>query len=177
MGHRNRRQGGDDQVVDQDRPAGDEGDQLVECVAGKARGAAPLTQHRPALDVAERGDDEEEAGGEEDQRRQAETTIGDDTEREVDREADRRVDGNEEPWHARGTLKQRLQPWFRVLLSLLGLAHVRDAIQSRPTPTARNAIPSSTPIESGPPPAAMVLTRSARPSRTKTSEKRRTEPR
>ena len=33
MRNRERRQGEDDQVVDQDRPAGDEGDQLVEGVA------------------------------------------------------------------------------------------------------------------------------------------------
>ena len=100
VGHRDRRQRGDDQVVDQDRPAGDEGDQLVEGVAGEARGAAALAQHRAALDVAERGEDEEQAGGEEDQRRQAEAAVGDDAEREVDREADRGVDGDEEPGHA-----------------------------------------------------------------------------
>ena len=98
------RQGGDDQVVDQDRPAGDEGDQLVEGVAGEARGAAAFAQHRAALDVAERGDDEEQPSGEEDQRRQAEAVVGNDAEREVDRKADRRVDGDEEPRHAGGPL-------------------------------------------------------------------------
>src|SRR5438552_1966500 len=35
MRHRDRRQGDDDDVVDQDRPAGDEADQLVERVAGE----------------------------------------------------------------------------------------------------------------------------------------------
>ena len=108
--HRDRRQGGHDQVVDQDRPAGDEGDQLVEGVAGEARGAAALAEHRPALDVAERGQDEEQAGGEEDQRRQAEAAVGDDAEREVDREADRRVDGDEQPGDAEPALQQRLEP-------------------------------------------------------------------
>ena len=105
--NRDRRQRGDDQVVDQDRPAGDEGDQLVEGVAGEARGAAALAEHRAALDVAERGEDEEQAGGEEDQRRQAEAAVGDDAEREVDREADRRVDGDEEAGDAEPALEQR----------------------------------------------------------------------
>ena len=93
---RDRGQRGDDQVVDQDRPAGDEGDQLVEGVAGEAGGAAALADHRPALDVAERRQHEHQPGGEEDQRRQPEAAVGDDAEREVDREADGGVDGDEE---------------------------------------------------------------------------------
>ena len=117
--HRDRRQGDDDQVVDQDRPAGDEGDQLVEGVAGEARGAAALAQHRPALDVASVVSAEEQAGGEEDQRRQAEAAVGDDAEREVDREADRRVDGDEQPGHAEPAPQQRLQARFRALSRLL----------------------------------------------------------
>ncbi len=139
---RDRRQGGDDQVVDQDRPAGDEGDQLVEGVAGEAGGAAALAEHRPALDVAERGQHEEQAGDEEDQRRQAEAAVGDDAEREVDREADRGVDGDEEAGHAEAAPQERLQA---LPLRLLGLAHVRAEIQSRPAPTARKATPEQGP--------------------------------
>ena len=103
--HRDRRQGDHDQVVDQDRPAGDEGDQLVEGVAGEGRGAAALAEHRPALDVGERGQAEEQAGGEEDQRRQPEAAVGDDAEREVDREADRRVGGGEQRRDAEAALR------------------------------------------------------------------------
>ena len=108
VGDGNRRQRGDDQVVDQDRPTGDEGDQLVERVAGEAGGAAPLADHRAALDVAERGEDEQQAGGQEDQRRQPEAAIGDDAEREVDRETDRRVDGDEEAGDAEAPFDKRL---------------------------------------------------------------------
>ena len=98
--HADRRQGDHDQVVEQDRPGGDEGDELVEGVAGEGRGAAALAEHRPALDVGERRQPEEQAGDEEDQRGEAEAALGDDAEREVDREADRRVGGSEEPGHA-----------------------------------------------------------------------------
>ena len=108
VGNRDRRQRGDDQVVDQDRPAGDEGDQLVEGVAGEAGGAAPLADHRATLDVAERGQHEEQPGGEEDQRGQAEAAVGDDAEREVDREADGGVDGDEEAGDAEAAVEQRL---------------------------------------------------------------------
>ena len=52
--HRDRRQGDHDHVVDQDRPAGDEADQLVEGVARHRRRAAALAEHRPALDVGQR---------------------------------------------------------------------------------------------------------------------------
>src|SRR6185436_15357603 len=174
MGHRDRRQGGDDQVVDQDRPAGDEGDQLVEGVAGEARGAAPLAQHRAPLDVAERSQHEEQAGGEEDQRRQAEAAIGDDAEREVDRETDRGIDGDEETGDAESAVQQRLEAGA---LLFLGLAQRRLPSQSRAAPMATKRMPSRTPIENGPPPLARVSARIATPRPTKTKERARTEPR
>ena len=50
-----------DQVVEQDRPAGDEAPQLVERVAREHRRAAALLVQRGALDVGHRGQDEEHA--------------------------------------------------------------------------------------------------------------------
>ena len=172
--HRERRQRGDDQVVDQDRPAGDEGDQLVEGVAGEARGAAAFADHRPALDVAERGQHEHQPGGEEDQRGEAEAAVGDDAEREVDREADGGVDGDEEPGDADAAAQQGLQSATFALSrgSVTGRgghrthpsepaspAHPRREPESqrRAPPTARKAMPISVPRDSGPPPWEKVL--------------------
>ncbi len=146
VGDGDRGERGDDQVVDQDRPAGDEGDQLVEGVAGEARGAAALAEHRPALDVGERGEHEEQPGGEEDQRRQAEAAVGDDPEREVDREADRRVDGDEEAGHAEAALAAAASEAGGCATSLAASLIRRAAMsQSRPAPIARKASPSSEP--------------------------------
>jgi len=102
VGNRDRRQSDHDQVVDQDRPSGDEGDQLVERIAREGRGAAALAEHRGALQVGERGEHEEQAGDQEDHRRETESAVGDDPEREVDREANRRVDDREQPRHPNG---------------------------------------------------------------------------
>ena len=167
---RDRRQGDHDQVVDQDRPAGDEGDQLVEGVAGEGRGAAALAEHRAALDVAERGQAEQQPGGEEDQRRQAEAAVGDDAEREVDREPDRRVGGGEQPGDAEAALDPaaRLRaPPRAARAEGRSAAHVPvlELTQSRPTPTARKAIPIRKPTEAGPPPLARVTTRTRHPDR------------
>ena len=57
---------------------------------------AALAEHRPALDVGDRRQHEQQPGAEEDQRRQAEAAVGDHAEREVDREADRRVGDREQ---------------------------------------------------------------------------------
>ena len=105
--HRDRRQRDDDDVVDQDRPAGDEADQLVERVARERRRSAPLEEHRAALEVAERGEHEQQARGQEDQRRQPEPALGDHADREVEREADRRVGDGEQPRHAEDAPRQR----------------------------------------------------------------------
>ena len=105
--HRDGRQRDDDDVVDQDRPAGDEADQLVERVARERRGSAPLSEHRAALEVAERGEHEQEARGQEDQRRQPEPVLGDHADREVEREADRCVGDGEQPRHAEDAPRQR----------------------------------------------------------------------
>src|ERR1700709_1599693 len=70
---------------------------------------------RPPLAVAERRQPEEQAGEEEDQRRQAEAALGDHPEREVDREADRRVGGGEEPRHAEPAAQVALAGRLRAL--------------------------------------------------------------
>ena len=178
--HRDRRQGDHDQVIDQDRPAGDEGDKLVEGVAGEGRRAAALAEHRPALDVAERGQAEQQARGEEDQRRQAEAAVGDDPEGEVDREADRRVGGGEQPGDADAALERAIAPpWLRPAAWLDRGAHrsIREETQSRPAPTTMKATPIKTPTEAGPPPFTRVTVSTSRPIATKTSEKVRTAPR
>ncbi len=74
-----------DQVVEQDRPAGDEAPELVEGVARERRGAAPLDMERGALDVGGHRDGEEEPGDHVDERRQPERVAGDDAEREEHR--------------------------------------------------------------------------------------------
>jgi hypothetical protein len=143
-------------------------------MAGEARGASALANHRAPLDVAKRRQHEEQAGGEEDQRRQAKAAIGDDAEREVDREADRRVDGDEEAGDAEAATQQGLEARA---LRFLGLAQRCLPNQSRATPMATKRTPSRTPIERGPPPLARVSARIAMPRPTKTKERARTEPR
>ena len=91
-----RGRGDHDQVVDQDRPAGDEADQLVEGVAREGRRPAPLAEHRAALDVRQRGEREHQPRRQEDQGRQPQASIGDHADREVDREADRSRSGRVE---------------------------------------------------------------------------------
>ena len=61
-----------DDVVEQDRPARDEADELVEGVAGEHRRAAPLRVQRGALDVGHRGQPEHQRRHQEDHRREAE---------------------------------------------------------------------------------------------------------
>ena len=172
VGNRDRRQGDHDQVVDQDRPAGDEGDQLVEGVAGEGGGAAALAEHRAALDVAERGEGEEHAGGEEDQRREAEAAG---RRRPRARSRSRSRPPSRRRRRARGRRGRVATAAQSATPPCLRPAHrsIRDAAQSRPAPTATKATPITTPTESGPPPAARVATRMTRPRARKTSEKAR----
>ena len=59
--HRRGDQREHDRVVEQDRPAGDEADELVEREARERRGAAALDVQRRALDVRHEREDEEDA--------------------------------------------------------------------------------------------------------------------
>ena len=96
-----------DQVVEQDRPAGDEAPELVEGVAGEGRRAAALLVQRRALDVGGH------RHGEEDSPRARKTTgvspsaaVGHHAEREVDRGADRAAADREQRGRAEAALDQ-----------------------------------------------------------------------
>ena len=104
---RDRRRCDHDQVVDQDRPARDEADQLVERVAGEGRRAAPLPEHRAPLDVGERGEREHQPGQQEDHRRQAQPAVGHHADREVDREPHRGGGRGIEEGHTEPALHHR----------------------------------------------------------------------
>ena len=69
--HRQRRDGQQDRVVEHDRPAGDEADELVERVAAEHRRSASLLVQRRALRVGHRGELEEDPAGEEHERASA----------------------------------------------------------------------------------------------------------
>jgi hypothetical protein len=65
-----------DQVVEQDRPAGDEAPELVEGVARERRGSAALRVERAALDVGGDREDEQQARQQEGDGREAERVVG-----------------------------------------------------------------------------------------------------
>ena len=93
---RERRDRDQDHVVEQDRPARDEADELVEGVAGEDRRAAAVLVQRGALDVGHRGQREHHRRDQEHERRQPERVAGDHAEREVDRARQRGVDDREQ---------------------------------------------------------------------------------
>ena len=90
----------DDQVVEQDGPAGDEAPELVEGVAGERRGAAALGMQRVALEVGGARDHQEGSGQQVDERREAERVAGDHPQREEDRRDDRAQHDREQRGHA-----------------------------------------------------------------------------
>ena len=91
-----RAQRDEDQVVEADRPAGDEADELVERVAGDHRRAAALLVQRRALDVGRHDHREQHAAGQEDGPREPERALGDQPGREVDRGGDEALDDPEQ---------------------------------------------------------------------------------
>ena len=91
-----RRERDHDQVVEEERPAGEEAEDVVVRAADEGRRAAGLGQRRRALGVGERDDQEEDPRAEEHDRREAERVRGDDPEREVDRRCDLAVGDREE---------------------------------------------------------------------------------
>ena len=98
-----RRDGDRDDVVEHLRPGRGERDELVERVAGEARGAARLRIANGALGVGRGSGGEDQPADEEDERRQPERDSGDEPECVVDRRADVAVGGREErrrPEHA-----------------------------------------------------------------------------
>ena len=96
VGHEEGRDRDRDRVVEHLPPGRDEADELVEGVAGEARGAAGLGEHHGRLGVAGGGGGEDQPGDDEGDRRQAEREGGGDAEGVVDRRADVAVGGGEQ---------------------------------------------------------------------------------
>ena len=96
MGHEVGRDRDRDRVVQHLAPGGDEADELVEGVAGEARGAAGLRVHHGRLGIGGGGRGEDQPGDHEGDRREAEGEGGGDAERVVDRGADVAVGGREQ---------------------------------------------------------------------------------
>src|SRR5205823_936718 len=84
-----------DQVVEEQRPAGEEAEEVVERLAHEGRRAAGLRDRRGALGVRERDEQEERADEEEHDRREPERVQRDDPEGEVDRRRDLSVGDRE----------------------------------------------------------------------------------
>ena len=98
--HKERGDGDRDDVVEAERPAGEEGDDVVEGMARKRRGAARLGEHRGALGVGLGRQDEQHTGEHEHQRRQSQGVRGDEAEGVVDRRADVAVGRGEQARNA-----------------------------------------------------------------------------
>ena len=88
MRHEQRRERDHDQVVEEDRPAGQEPELVVERAADEGRGAAGLGERGGALRIGERDEHEQRADREQHPRRQAERVQRDDAEREEERRGD-----------------------------------------------------------------------------------------
>ena len=94
--HEERRDGDREDVVQRQRPAGEERDDVIEGMAGERGRPARFGEHRRALGIGFRGQREQAAGEDEHQRRQPERMGGDEAERVVDRGADVAVGGGEQ---------------------------------------------------------------------------------
>ena len=100
------RERNDDQVVEEEHPAGDEAPQIVERDSHERRGAARLPDGRRPLRIRERDDEEENSRRQEERGREPERVQGDDPECEVDRGGDFAVGNREE----RGSVEHPLEP-------------------------------------------------------------------
>ena len=156
-----------DQVVEEERPAGEEAVDVVVGAPDERRRAAGLRERRRRLGVRERDDQEEDARAEEDERREAERIGGDDPEREVERRGDLAVGDREE--------RRRVEHALEAA-ELAG--HQRPPLRSsvsRPTPRAMKRPPRRKP--STPPPFAAVTASSATPIPMKVTASTATAPR
>ena len=97
----------EDQVVEADRPAGDEADELVERVAGDHGRPAALLVQRRALDVGRHDHREQHAAGQEHGPGEPERALGDEAGREVDRGGDEALDDPEQRRAAELALERR----------------------------------------------------------------------
>ena len=140
-----RRERDHDQVVEEERPAGEEAGQVVEGAADEGGGAARLRNRGRALRVRERDDQEERADDGEHLGRQAERVQGDDPERDVDRGGDLAVGDREERRRVENALQPRDLPRHgrRLLRSSDSHCdcHRRQSRYSRPAPRPTNRTP------------------------------------
>ena len=177
LGRRVGRDGDQDDVVQQDRPAGDEADELVEGVAREHGRAAAILVQRRALDVGHRGQREEQRREQEHDRRQAERVAGDHAEREVDRARQRGVDDREQQRRADAALDDHARARRQLGARALDLRRRparpprrrapgprRRGAPARWSPPARSRAPRLLRASrySRPPPAAMNSTPSSR---------------
>ena len=160
LGRREGRDGDQDHVVEQDRPAGDEADELVERVAREHRRAASVLVQRGALDVGHRRQHEQQRGDQEHQRRQPQRVAGDHAQREVDRARQRRVDDREQDRRADAAAQRSRASAAassrrcarRSRRALIAPRLLRDFhVPPRPPPAAMNSTPSSSRGEIEPP--------------------------
>ena len=121
--HEERADGDRDDVVERQRPAGDERRELVERVARERARAARLGEHGRALGVRLGGEGEQAAGEHEDHRREAQRVRGDQAEGVVDRRPDVAVRGREQPRDPDG-------PPQAVLLQARHASRVRPRVSS-----------------------------------------------
>ena len=103
--HEERRKGDHDQVVEEERPAGQEAGEVVERPTDEGSGATGLGNRRGALGVGERDDEEEGADEGEHLGREAQRVQGDDPEGDVDRGGDLAVGDREQ----RGRVENALE--------------------------------------------------------------------
>ena len=103
--HEERRQGHDDEEVEEQHPARDEAGEIVECPADERRRAPGLGNRRRPLRVGEGNHEEERAREQQDERRQTEGCGGDDPEGDVERGRDLAVGDREE----RGCVEDALE--------------------------------------------------------------------
>ena len=106
--HEERRDGDREDVVEAQRPAGEERDDIVEGMARERRGPARFGEHRGALGVRFRCQREQAAREYEHERREAQRVGGNQAERVVDRGADVAVGGGEHAGDADGLAQSML---------------------------------------------------------------------
>src|SRR6266511_558167 len=105
--HEQGREGDDDQVVEEQDPAGDEAPEVVEGDADERRGTARFADRRRPLRIGERDDQEEGADSEQHGRGETERVQRDDPQGEVDRGGDLAVRDREERRGVQDPLKTR----------------------------------------------------------------------
>ncbi len=126
----------DDEVVEEQHPAGAEAGEVVERLAHERGRAARLRNRGDALGVRQGDDDEEQPRQQQHLWRQPERVAGDDAEREVDRRRDLAVRDREQRGRAEDAL-QHGQLARHQLLPCLARSRYR-----RPAPRPTNSTPS-----------------------------------